>query len=446
MNKIIERTVYSLLANSFKEKYVSVILGPRQTGKTTLVKKIIDDLKSQGVSKKNILFLNFDDPELRTELAKNPKKFLQKAEQFFGEPLSELSAKKYIFLDEVQKLPQIFDILKILYDDHQTKIKITITGSSSLTLFKKSAETLAGRIRFYHLSALSWQEIISEIIPLHSRSFIKEIVETDITYKTYLKLQSEAFSEKEKLTFYWNNYLISGGLPEIFLMESQEKKSEALRNYLATYIERDIKGLKQVGDESLFSETVNAFLFQDTQILNFSALASRVGIQRITLKKYFYILKETFLISPLYPFVKQSKQSVKNPKIYFFDHGLTNYYRKIYSLDQLNISDRVGFVFENIIVNNLLTCFANDNRAPVINFWRDYQGHEIDLIISNSERTIPIEITYSSKINQKKINNFKAFYKIFPKADNGFIVWQGEFKEFKSGDKTIFAVPFWMWR
>ena len=446
MNKIIERTVYSLLANSLKEKYVSVILGPRQTGKTTLVKKIIDDLKSQGVLKKDILFLNFDDPELRTELAKSPKKFLQKAEQFFGEPLSELSAKKYIFLDEVQKLPQIFDILKILYDDHQTKIKITITGSSSLTLFKKSAETLAGRIRFYHLSPLSWQEIISKIIPLHNRSFIKEIVKTDITYKTYLKLQSEAFSEKEKLTFYWNNYLISGGLPEIFLMESQEKKSEALRNYLATYIERDIKGLKQVGDENLFSETVNAFLFQDTQILNFSALASRVGIQRITLKKYFYILKETFLVSPLYPFVRQSKQTVKNPKIYFFDHGLTNYYRKIYSLDQLNISDRVGFVFENIIVNNLLTCFANDNHAPVINFWRDYQGHEIDLIISNSERTIPIEITYSSKINQKKINNFKAFYKIFPKADNGFIVWQGEFKEFKLGDKTIFAVPFWMWR
>ncbi|MCK5460012.1 ATP-binding protein [Candidatus Parcubacteria bacterium] len=446
MNKIIKRITYSLLLDSLKEKYISVLIGPRQTGKTTLVKKLIDNLKSQGVVKKDILFLNFDDPELRTELAKSPKKFLQKAEQFFGEPISELSSKKYIFLDEVQKLPQIFDILKILYDDHQTKIKIIITGSSSLTLFKKSAETLAGRIRFYYLSALSWREIVSKIIPLHSCSFIKELIKTDLTYKTYLKLQSEIFPEKEKLNFYWNNYLISGGLPEIFLMESQEKKSETLRNYLATYIERDIRGLKQVGDESLFSETVNAFLSRDTQILNFSALASRIGIQRITLKKYFYILRETFLISPLYPFVKQSKQTVKNPKIYFFDHGLTNYYRKIYSLDQLNVSDRLGFVFENIIVNNLLTCFANDNRAPAINFWRDYQDHKIDLVISNSEKIIPIEITYSSKINQKKINNFKAFYKIFPKASNGFIVWQGEFEQFKIGNKTIFAVPFWMWR
>lgn len=445
MEKFIERAVYPLLAESLKEKYISVILGPRQTGKTTLVKKLIGDLKIGGVQKKDILFLNFDDPELRAELTRKPKNFLRKAEQFFGEPLSELTGKKYIFLDEVQKLPQIFDILKILYDDRQTKIKIVITGSSSLTLFKKSAETLTGRIRFYRLSPLSWCEIISETASFSNHSFIKEIIESDITYKKYLKLQSDIFPEKEKMIFYWNNYLVSGGLPEIFLMKSQEKKLEALRDYLATYIERDIKKLKQVGDEMIFLDTVNAFLLHNTQILNFSVMASGIGIQRLTLKKYFHILNETFLLNPLYPFVKQSGQIVKNPKIYFFDHGLVNYARKIYSLDQLSVSDRLGFVFENIIVNNLLVHFANDRRPPALNFWRDYQGHEIDIIVSNSEKIIPIEITYSDKLDRKKLNNFKAFYKIFPEANNGFIIWRGEFEQFKAGGKTIFAIPFWMW-
>lgn len=445
MEKFIERTTYLPLAESLKEKYISVILGPRQTGKTTLVKKLINDLKLGGVLKKDILFLNFDDPELRADLTKNPKNFLQKTEQFFGESLSELTGKKYIFLDEVQKLPQIFDILKILYDSHQAKIKIVITGSSSLTLFKKSAETLAGRVRFYHLSPLSWREIISEIAPLSNRSFIKEIAESEITYKKYLKLQSNILPEKEKMIFYWNNYLISGSLPEIFLMKSQEKKLEALRDYLATYIEREIKSLKQVGDEMLFLQTANAFLFQDAQILNLSALSSDIGIQRLTLKKYLHILGETFLVNSLYPFVKQSKQIAKSPKIYFFDHGLVNYSRKIYSLDQLNVSDRLGFVFENIIVNNLLVHFANDYRPSALNFWRDYQGHEIDIVISNFEKIIPIEITYSNKINRQKMNNFKAFYKIFPKANNAFIIWKGEFKQFEIGNKTIFAIPFWMW-
>ena len=445
MEKFIKRTVYPLLMKGIKEKYISVVLGPRQTGKTTLVKKLINDLKSGGVPEKNILFLNFDDPELRTELARKPKNLLRKAEQFFGEPIGELTGKKYIFLDEIQKLPQIFDILKILYDDYQTKIKIVITGSSSLTLFKQSAEILVGRIRFYHLSPLSWREIISETAALPDYSFIKEIIKGDITYKEYLKLQSAIFSKKEKMIFYWNNYLISGGLPEIFLMKNQEKKLEALRDYLATYIERDIKKLKQVGDEMLFLDTVNAFLFQDAKILNFSALASSIGIQRLTLKKYFYILNETFILNPLYPFVKQTKQIAKNPKIYFFDHGLVNYSRKIYSFDQLSVSENLGFVFENIIVNNLLAHFANDSRSPSINFWRDYQDHEIDMVISNSKKIIPIEITYSDKISRKKINNFKAFYKIFPEANNGFIIWRGEFEQFKVGDKTIFAIPFWMW-
>ena len=161
MKKFINRSIYPLLKNSLKEKYISVILGPRQVGKTTIIKKLIDDFKNQGIAEKDVLLLNFDDPEIRTEISKKPKAFLQKIEFAFGEPISELSSKKYLFLDEAQKKPEIFDLLKMLYDEYQEKIKIIITGSSSLNLFKKSSETLAGRVRLYNLSSLSWREIIS---------------------------------------------------------------------------------------------------------------------------------------------------------------------------------------------------------------------------------------------------------------------------------------------
>lgn len=445
MQKFINRSIYPLLKNSLKEKYISVILGPRQVGKTTLIKKLINDCKKQGIAEKNVLLLNFDDPELRMEISQKPKAFLQKIEFAFGEPISEFSSKKYLFLDEAQKKPEIFDLLKMLYDEHQEKIKIIITGSSSLNLLKKSAETLAGRVRFYNLSSLSWREIISKSISISDYSFIEGIAKGEINYKTLLAMRADVFKEKEKIIFHWNNYLIRGGMPEIFLMESQEKRSEAFRDYIKTYLERDIKGLKQVGDENLFLETLNIVLLRDAQILNSASLASEIGIQRLTLKKYFSILKETFLINTLRPFIKQSKQSAKSPKIYFFDYGITNYVRKIYSLGQLNVSERLGSVFENIIVNNLFKYFSNNPEPPNINFWRDYQGHEIDLIISDNKNIIPVEITCSDKINRQKINNLKAFYKTFPSANNGFIIWQGGLEQIKLDNKIIFAIPYWMW-
>ncbi len=151
------------------------------------------------------------------------------------------------------------------------------------------------------------------------------------------------------------------------------------------------------------------------------------------------------MVKQLFPFTKISHQAVKSPKLYFFDHGLVNYQKKIYSLEQLEASEALGTVFENIIVNNTISHFANDPMPPWINFWRDYQDHEIDLVISWPEKIIPVEITASAKINKQKIINFKAFYKAHPGAENGLIVYHGDFQELEISGKKIFAVPHWMW-
>lgn len=157
--EFINRSIYASLKASLKEKYITVLLGPRQTGKSTLLKRLMADLKDENTAASDILSLNFDDPTLRAKIVKRPQSFFEDLEANFGEPLDKLSAKKYLFLDEAQKAPQIFDLIKIIYDQCGEKVKAVITGSSSLNLLKKSAETLAGRLRLYHLSSLSWGEI-----------------------------------------------------------------------------------------------------------------------------------------------------------------------------------------------------------------------------------------------------------------------------------------------
>lgn len=446
MKNYINRSLYPLLEKSLTEKYISILLGPRQTGKTTLLKNLVENMKTQGVTEKDILFLNFDNPNFRTKILGQPDAFFQELEQNFGEKLSGLSSKKYLFLDEAQKLPEIFDLLKILFDTYPEKIKIFVSGSSSLHLIKRTSETLVGRARLYYLAPFSWQEILFSQIEQNPLSLIDSILDDSFSEEKYLQIQAPIFRQKESVHFSFNQYLLNGGLPEFFFITDEEKRVEALGNYLKIYLEQEIRFLPQIGDENLFLQALQIFLLRDSQILNFSKLASEIGIQRLTLKKYQTILEETFLLNSLYPYISQSKQAIKSPKTYFFDHGLINFSKKDFDLSDLWRLGNAGFILENITINNTLRHFANNPRKNDLNFWRDYAGHEIDLIISTqNNRVLPIEITSAKNCDRQKFNNFHAFYKLFPEANDGIILYQGEFKKIALGKKSIYAIPCWMW-
>lgn len=446
MEKFINRSIFPLLEESLTEKYVSILLGPRQTGKTTLLKKLSENLQNKGILQKDILFLNFDNPNLRTKIRNQSNIFFQELEQGFGESLPHLSSKKYLFLDEAQKLPEIFDLLKILYDDYLEKIKIFVSGSSSMNLLKRTSETLVGRARLFYLAPFSWQEIIRSQIEQPQASLLDSLSEGSFDKEKYLQLQSTLYHQKETVRFNFDKYLLNGGLPEYFFINDENKRSEAFNNYLKIYLEQEVRLLPQIGDENLFLQTLQIFLMRDSQLLNFSKLASELGIQRLTIKKYHDILEQTFLLKSLYPYISRSKQSIKSPKTYFFDHGLVNFFRKDFTLSELNHSSNNGLALENIVVGNTFRHFANDPHGINLNFWRDYTGHEIDLIISDrKDQPIPIEITAAGTCNRQKINNFRAFYKIFPKAQNGILLYQGDFGEITLDKKTLYTIPYWMW-
>lgn len=444
----IEREILSALKKSVNEYfYISALIGPRQTGKTTLLNKLKDFLENEkGIPKENIFYFNLDNVDLRSKIKADFKYIQKEIETNLGLALSSLSVKIYLFIDEAQKSPEIFDLIKMIFDEHQDNVKIFLSGSSSFNIQKHSAETLAGRIRFFYIHPFSLRELINYYIHPLKDSLAQTIINGEYEDASYLKMQAQIYKDREKIFPIWQQALLFGFLPKIFQLDNSEDKNFYLRDFINTYIEKDIKLLKEVGDIELFSRVLSLFISEDSKLLNIAGIANNFGISRLTLNKYFSILKETNVLYSIFPFVRQnSKKLIKSSKIIFFDNGFINYESKIFSFEQLLSSNKVGAIFENIIINNALRYTANSPTPPNIYFWRDYEGHEIDLIIETAGRIIPIEITYSSKITSDKKINFRAFYKNFPKAEDGFIVYAGEHQLIHAGDRKITAIPFWMW-
>lgn len=444
MDNLIPRTLYSLLKTSLTEPHISVLLGPRQTGKTTIINLLISELKAEGVKQRDIVSITFDDPEWRTAVAKHGDRLRRHLEQSYGETLENLTGKKYLFLDEVQKAPALFDIIKMLFDRYKSNLTICLTGSSSLQLYQQTAETLSGRIRTYYMSALTWAEIIAAK-GIAAPAIISRLQNVDASFDDLLHAQADIFRQRAALENIWDGYLRAGGLPEIFLLSDEQAQSSALKNYLATYIETDIRTLPRVGDPDLFLETLNTLLLSDGSLINVAGLSQVTGIPRLTINKYMRILEETLVSTVLTPLVRPNKQTVKSPKIYFFDHGLINYRRQLYSLEQIKASEQWGTIVENIIINNARAHFVNNPEPPALHFWRDYQNHEIDLVIKTADTIVPVEITVANTLSRSKRLNFRAFFEACPEAKRGYMVWGGDLAQFEINGHSIIALPYWLW-
>lgn len=445
----IERDILVQLKQSLKEHfYISALIGPRQVGKTTLLNKLGEFLE-QGmqVEKKRIFYFNFDNADLRNKAKADFKYILKEIEAVLGAPLTDSKMLVYLFIDEAQKVPEIFDLVKMIFDENQDKIKIFLSGSSSFNIRKNSAETLAGRIRFFYLYPFTIREITQHILSKNLESSLLDIILSgNFTKDGYSKLQSQIYASRENIFPIWNQSIVFGFLPKIFQLENLEDKRFYLRDFIDTYLEKDIRLLKEIGDVDLFSRVLDLFISQDSQLLNTARISNNFDISRITLTKYLSILKETNVVSLISTFSgKISKKLIKSPKIIFFDNGFINYHSKIFDREQLLTTGKIGSVFENIIINNILRHIENSSTPPNVYFYRDYQGHEIDIVVETADKIIPIEITYSSKIIKDKIKNFRAFYKDFPQSEDGFIVYSGDFDQASIDGKTITAIPFWMW-
>ena len=424
---------------SFENKFISALLGPRRVGKTTLVKHYID----LHPDRKWILF-NMDERRQRQRIAKGELLFM--IEEFALQKVGE-KEKLWVVIDEAQKCPELFDQAKLLYDEFKdkNKIKFILTGSAHLNLHKLAAETLAGRVDLLRLREFSLREItrlFNKEIRLQLKTAfhlifnsnnIEEIKELHSNLRPFQKIINAALDQQ----------LIWGGLPEVLEIESEKGRLNYLSNYLQTYLEKDIREIFTISDLTLYENLMKVIAEQSGSIRDDQKVIHALQCSRNTLIKYQGFLMATWQYIEIEPFIGNTlKRIVKSSKGYLKNNGLISYFTGIKELSILNQTGLIGHRFENWFLNELSSFMDSITDYHKISFWRTHSGQEVDFVVQIADKIIPFEITCSQQILPKKIHNLKTFLRDYPKSNFAVYLYQGDIKFDKKNN--ILFLPSWM--
>jgi len=432
------------LLDGLDKKFISILVGPRQVGKTTLIKMLIQEIKSKNYE--NIIYLNLDDITLRTRLSQDPVELRREIERRMGKPLIRIKNRLFLIIDEAQKAPSIFEQVKIIYDDFAEKVKIFLSGSSSMDIQRNVSETLAGRIRLYRMRGLSLGEILKDAgFVSNPRGIVKDIVAGNFSVSKARKIQSKIWQYRDSTNIFIEKLLLFGSLPGVYVQLEQEERWFILRDYVSVYLEKDIRALSQIGNLDQFQRVYSSLMFQNGGILNINNISNDLNMSRDTVRKYIDVMQSSFLVNKIRPYSRKLKTRLtKTPKLYFFDQGIVNHTLRLISIEALRSAQKLGTALETLVLNELMAEGLNLSLPPEICYLRDYQGHELDFILKNKDTSI-VEVTTSPKIGKGKWRNLNYFTRYFKKP-NIFVVGNfEEFKEIRKEDKTLFVIPIWLW-
>ncbi len=325
--------------------------GPRQSGKTTLLKHLYGTLP----------YASLEEPDVRLLAEEDPRRFLSRF-------------SKGGILDEVQRAPWLFSYLQGLVDS-DASLRFLLSGSQNFLMMKQVSQSLAGRVG------------VLTLLPLSSLELSAEQVE-NLT------------------TFMWR-----GGYPAIY--ERQIPPDIFFANYLQTYVERDVRTLKEIGNLTQFVRFMRLCAGRVGQPLNMSSLATQAGVAVNTVKTWLSVLEASYILFFLSPYHGNfKKRIIKSPKLYFFDTGLLCHLLGIAGPEPLDMHPYFGNIFENMIIAELYKKRANAGRRPVFWFWRDQHQHEVDLIIEEEGQLMAIEIKGSQTYNARLASGLKRWKKL----------------------------------
>lgn len=351
----IERSYASVCERLAREFPAVLLTGPRQVGKTALLRHHYPDFT----------YVSFDHSAVARQAESSP-------EDFFA------SLKEPVILDEVQYVPQIFRHLKVLIDQNRKNGRFFLTGSQSFSLMEGVSESLAGRCGIAEMHSLSFDEISR-----HDPSI------TD------------------------TKYIIQGGFPELY-KGNIENAQDWFGSYLATYLERDVRNVRNVGDLRDFERLLRALASRTGQLLSYSDLARDVGIAPNTAKQWISILRASGQIYLLEPyFESHGKRLIKSPKVYLMDTGLACYLTGIASWEDLTRSPLAGAIWETFVVGEVIRYFLTRGERRPLWFWRTAYGDEVDLLIEQGGQFIAIEVKFTespSGSDWKGIKSLKDLY------------------------------------
>lgn len=404
---IIKRKLFGLIQNHLQNKEITLITGPRQAGKTTLMKQLEDELKKKDGK---VLFLDLDKEQDKPSFD-SQERLIQRIQYEVGKN------KGYVFIDEIQRKENAGLFLKGIYD-MDLPYKFIVSGSGSLELKEKIHESLAGRKRVFELSTLSFEEFVN--------------------FKT--GKESAAFFElfKESALQYLEEYLNFGGYPRVVLETEISQKQAAIDEIYKSYLEKDISFLLNIQKTESLTHLVRILASQAGNMVNISELSNTLGIAAQTIKNYLWYLEKTFIIQRVSPYFKNIRKEITKTSTYYFtDLGLKNY-----AVNQFGNAlgfNSVGLLFENFVYNILKEQIYLS--PATIHFWRTKDKAEVDFVINTGQKIIPIEVKYSVLKQPETTRSFKSFLEKY-RPEKAFIVHLGEYMEDHFGNTKIFFIPF----
>lgn len=365
------------------QKYpVIALVGPRQSGKTTLAQETFANHK----------YLSFEDIlSVRQHAEKDPKGFLEEHANDHG-----------IILDEFQHAPLILSYIQLAVDRDYKPGYFILTGSQNFLMNEAISQTLAGRIALFTLLPLSSQE-------LEQAGLLPQNLETVI---------------------------YNGLYPRIY---AQDFKPSWYQNYIKTYLERDVRQLKNIPDLSLFQTFVGLCVGRIGQVLNITSLANDCGITTNTAKSWLSLLQASYLVFLLQPHHNNfGKRLIKAPKLYFYDTGIACSLLGIESVNEVYKHYLRGGLTESFALSELLKQFYNHDRNPRIFFWRDKTGREVDFIVERNMKLIPIEVKAGKTISSDYFENIAYWCKLADRDQaESFVVYAGIENQKRSSGRVI---------
>jgi predicted AAA+ superfamily ATPase len=375
---MIKRTAEIRLIKLAKTFRCAAVIGPRQSGKTTLCRTVFPQKP----------YVSLENPDTLEFAKTDPRGFLSQ----FSEGA---------ILDEIQKAPHLFSYLQQVLDETKKKGLFILTGSNNFLLQENITQTLSGRIAYLQLLPLSLRELRE--------------------------------SKKLKAGYSW--HILHGGYPE--LIAKNISPADWYPAYLHTYAERDVRQLKNISNLSQFTKLLRLCAGRAGQILNMTSLANDCGIDQKTVMAWLGILQSSFIIYLLRPYHRNfNKRIIKSPKLYFYDTGVACSLLGITHTKQITTHAAKGALFENMIISELLKLRLNKGLQDNLYFWRDKTGNEVDVIIDDAGKLTAMELKAGETIAQDFFKGLAYFSSLNPNPTGKVLVYGGKIQQ-KRSDNTI---------
>lgn len=385
-----------------------LITGPRQAGKTTMLKELA---KREGIGRG---YVSLDDLNTRDMAKNDPKLFLQ-------------LHKPPVIIDEVQYAPELFTYIKIHVDEHHMPGAFWLTGSQIYRLMRGVHESLAGRVALLHLSPLSQREITG----MPAKPFA-------VDFDTLLA-ESKTISPVDVPHMY--ERIWKGCMPG--LLSGQIERDIFYSSYLSTYLERDVRELSGAIDALKFNRFVTAAAARCSQLVNYTALAEDADIDIQTAKSWLNTLETLGIVFLLHPYSNNVlKRTIRTPKLYFYDTGLVCYLTRWSSAEVAECGAMSGALLENFTVSELMKSYQNEGLSPYLYFYRDRDAKEIDVILEGNGKLYPLEIKKTATPDRRIVRTFDIIEKSPLERGTGAVLCMAQ--EFSAFDRDDLIVPIWM--